>query len=94
MSKKITVQIDYPNDYGSDSRFAAMMEDFGVDTEDSSFDFEREVFEKMADAAEKAGLEFLMARDYGARWNGTESEITRARELIPGWASISVIDEA
>ncbi len=80
------IKINYPNDYGSEESYAAAVEDCGG-CEESLF------FAAMADAAKKAGLQFVSQTDYGAIWEGSADQCAKAEQIIPSWATASEIEE-
>ena len=81
------LKISYPNDYGSDAAYAAMLADLGMDAREDSAQVEREAFEAMAFAAKAAGGTFVEATDFGAEWEFSAAPDAGA---FPSWCSWAV----
>ena len=85
----IKFEINLPNDFGSDSDAAAMLEDVG----DLPY---AETYEIIADIAKANGLMYVEETDFGAIWEGASSQFTACLESLPKWARgyASILDTA
>lgn len=73
------IKISYPNDTGSDERFARAIDEC-VDEEG--------LWEAMASAAKSSGCRFVESTDYGAIWD------CPTMPPLPEWAGISLLCKA
>lgn len=83
------IKISYPNDYNSDEDFEqAMLECYGDNPEAAETDNLESILERLAGCANKAGLKFVEATSYGARWKGTEKQVKACTDSLPYWAYV------
>lgn len=88
------IKISVPNDYGSREREEmAIAELYDGDREACEGDNGQLFFDRLSDIAEGAGLEIVESTDFGNIWIGTKEEIEKAKNDLPGWASISEVEE-
>lgn len=83
----MTITISIPNDFLSKEDEQAMIEDvYNGDYTAARDDEFRDAYNRIADAAEEAGLAYVASTDFGAEWKGDESQISVCRSLLPAWA--------
>lgn len=91
---KYVITIFQPIATDGTSAFTTALEQcYGGDLKAYENDKGRAMQEVLIKTVYDAGLTFIAATDFAARWWGTEAQLNQVQTVLPSWACVEVADE-